>query len=111
MKIQYCSDLHLEFFQNYKYLKKNPIRPMGDILILAGDILYLNNLHGTIENNFLDYISANFPISYLLYGNHEFYGGFDAQILDNPVYQQIRPNVFIVNNTSVIHNNTTILFK
>jgi hypothetical protein len=39
IKAQYCSDLHWEFKENMRYIQKNPLNPVGDILILAGDIL------------------------------------------------------------------------
>ena len=45
MKIQYASDLHLEFSDNWSYLKKNPIKVVGDILVLARDIGYLGDMY------------------------------------------------------------------
>lgn len=45
MKIQYCSDFHLEFPQNRLLLEKNPIQSEGDVLILVGDITYWRNKH------------------------------------------------------------------
>ena len=57
MKIQYCSDLHLEFPRNKLFMKQNPLKVEGDILILAGDILLFkdineyNNTHDSPEPN------------------------------------------------------------
>ena len=38
MKIQYTSDLNLEFEENTDYLISNSLKAAGDILILASDI-------------------------------------------------------------------------
>lgn len=43
MKIQYASDLHLELVDNADFLKANPLEAAGDILILAGDTIYLGD--------------------------------------------------------------------
>ena len=43
MKIQYMSDLHLEFNENLHYIKANPFHQKGDILVLAGDTFYLRD--------------------------------------------------------------------
>ena len=49
MKVQICSDLHLEFTANKSWLKENPILPSGDILIIAGDTNYLSRDFSNID--------------------------------------------------------------
>ena len=41
MKVQYASDLHLEFYDNSVYIARNPFKAVGDVLVLAGDTLPL----------------------------------------------------------------------
>lgn len=96
MKIQYWSDLHLEFKENAKYLMERKIKAIGEILILAGDITYWGDSY--FAHPFFDKLSEKFKTVYMIPGNHEFYGGFDISILDQPVKINIRPNIFLVNN-------------
>jgi predicted phosphodiesterase len=65
MKIQYISDIHLEF------LRKPPkIKVEADILVLAGDIGYP---YSGIYREFLIDMNKKFKRVYLITGNHEYY--------------------------------------
>lgn len=43
MKIQYMSDLHMEFQENSRHLKNNELPVTGEVLVMAGDIFYLRD--------------------------------------------------------------------
>lgn len=98
MKIQYISDLHLESLNNRMFFKKYPVQPCANYLVLAGDIIPLNQIDQI--NFFLDHISQVFSKVFWVPGNHEFYGS------DYQSYQScnipIRENVFLINSQSVI---------
>lgn len=106
MKIQYCSDLHLEFLGNKNFLKEHPIEPIGEILLLAGDILPFALHHKPYE--FLDFIADNFEAVYWIPGNHEYYH-FDLANVDTPLYEKFHENIFLVNNQNINYKNVNII--
>jgi predicted phosphohydrolase len=108
MKIQYCSDLHLEFPDNDKYLKENPIEPVGDILLLAGDIIPFA-IKSQYEY-FFDFVSANFQTTYWVPGNHEYYRG-DVAEMSGSFKESIRSNVYLVNNHAEQHGHIKFIFS
>ena len=108
MIVQYCSDLHLEFPENQKWITHNPIEPFGDILVLAGDIVSFAAMGK--RNNFFDYISDNFETTYWIPGNHEYYDS-DVTKRSGAFQEKIRENVFLVNNEAIVHDNTQFIFS
>jgi Icc-related predicted phosphoesterase len=108
MKLQYVSDLHLEFHENKEFIKIHPIRPVGDILVLAGDILPFRLIDE--YSYFFDYLSGNFKETYWIPGNHEYY---HSDLSERGVYlhETLRKNVFIVSNTSVLIEDTALHFS
>ncbi len=92
MKIQYASDLHLEFADNSRYLKQNPLVPAGDILVLAGDIGYLNDDNYS-KHPFWDWASENYKQVIVAVGNHELYKYYDLAEMPHGLVCSIRENV------------------
>ncbi|MDE6804979.1 MAG: metallophosphoesterase [Muribaculaceae bacterium] len=108
MKIQYASDLHLEFKENAGYIKHNPLEVVGDILILAGDIGYLGDQNYS-WHPFWDWASENFEQVIVAMGNHEFYKFFDISTLGDGYKLQIRHNVAAYYNAVIPIGDTDII--
>jgi predicted phosphohydrolase len=106
--IQYASDIHLEFPQNRQFIKANPLQPIGDLLVLAGDIMpfAIMNQHG----DFFSYLADHFEHTYWLPGNHEYYH-FDIANKCGEIHEKIRSNITLVNNISVVHNDINMVFS
>ena len=108
MKIQYCSDLHLEFQANKNYLKQFPLKAEGEILLLAGDIVLFKTMKE--QDDFLNFCSDNFEATYWIPGNHEYYQ-YDLADVKTPLYESIKENVFLLNNQTITYKNVQVVFS
>jgi predicted phosphohydrolase len=73
MKLRYFSDLHLEFIKTKdmeRFLRRIPPGP-DEVCILAGDIGKPRQPNYEI---FMNFINSSFKKSFVILGNHEFYG-------------------------------------
>jgi Icc-related predicted phosphoesterase len=108
MKIQYCSDLHLEFALNDKYIAENPLKVKGDILILAGDIVPLHDEF--LTHSFFGFISDHYKQVFWIPGNHEYYYK-NLTEFPNPLNMKLRSNIRIVNNTELDFEGIRFVFS
>lgn len=108
MRVQYCSDLHIEFIENDKFLNNSGIEIAAPILILAGDIAPLHDVY--LNNQFFRFLSNNYNQVFWVPGNHEFYhrnitdygSSFNIKITDN---------INIVNNIDFIYEGVRFIFS
>ena len=102
MKIQYASDLHLEFADNWRILKQEePMNVRGDILVLAGDIGYLGD-DNYQTHPFWDWASKNYQQVIVALGNHEFYKFYNLASMHDGLIGEIRPNIHYYYN-AIVH--------
>lgn len=117
MKFQYASDLHLEFGANSRYMQSHPLEPKGDVLLLAGDIIYLENRRMELDP-FFDWCSEHYGETLIVPGNHEYYmdpvareGHREGLPLDSTLdgYEyRVRDNVRYLNNRSAVFGDTEV---
>ena len=106
IRIQYVSDLHLEFPQNRQWIAKHPLEVTGNILLVAGDTAYLDLPDSKSDTYsaypFWDWASEDYNKVIVCLGNHDFYGYYDLHSMPNGFCKQIRNNVHAYYN-SVVH--------
>ena len=109
IKIQYASDLHLEFAENRDFIENGGIEPVGEVLVLAGDVSYLGDKN-MMKKRFFDWCAEHFKETFIVPGNHEFYHGYDiGQTMENYEFAY-RDNVRYLNNRSVVIGDTELFF-
>lgn len=108
MRIQYCSDLHLEFEHNRKYILTKPLNVCGDILILAGDIIPLHDEY--FNNPFFTFVADNYKQVFWVPGNHEFYHK-DITHFSKSYNIKLKSNFNIVNNIDLTFGNVLFVFS
>ena len=108
MKIQYMSDLHMELWDNSRYIKANEFEVVGDILVLAGDTFYLLDTVAPLKR-FWDWASKNFQQVLLVPGNHEFYNDGDVTARGDSWQWMIRENVGYYYNKVVSIGDTDFI--
>lgn len=110
MRIQFASDLHLEFADNWRYLKQHPLEKTGDMLVLAGDIGYLGDDNYS-KHPFWDLVADQYEQVLVVPGNHEFYKYYDIATLSDGELLQIRSNVKVYYNALVTLDDVDLILS
>lgn len=110
MKIQYASDLHLEFHDNAVFIARNPFKVAGDVLVLAGDTLPLREFDSYKQHRFFDWCSEHYRETFLVPGNHEYYRDDIAKYPDT-WRKEIRKNVAMYENACIRVDDTDLILS
>lgn len=110
MKVQYVSDLHLEFYDNSVFLARGPLKVAGDVLVIAGDTLPLRDFDSYKRHRFFDWCSDNYKETFLIPGNHEYYRD-DISKYPDSWRLELRKNVAMYENACVKVDNTDFILS
>ena len=110
MRIQYMSDLHLEFQENSIFLKQNEMPITGEVLVLAGDIFYLKDKI-TPRAKFWKWTSENYRQVLIVPGNHEYYNYSDVMERGLQWKWMLRKNVGYYQNQVVSIDDTDFVLS
>ena len=111
MKIQYMSDLHMEFRKNRELLKKEiVVEPTGDILLVAGDCMYLNDII-LPKLRFWKWAEENYRQVLIVPGNHEYYQNYDITSHGDSWQREIAPNISYYYNKVVRIDDTDFILS
>ena len=110
MKVQYASDLHLEFYDNAVFIAGTPFQAVGDVLLLAGDTLPLKEFDTYKGHRFFDWCADNYEKTLLVPGNHEYYHDNLAGYPDS-WRKELRSNVWMCENESVRVGDTDFILS
>ena len=113
LRLQFVSDLHLEFEQNRKWLRAHPLKVTGDILLVAGDTAYLDLPDSGCDTysqySFWDWASEHYRQVIVCLGNHDFYGYYDLATMPDGYCRRIRQNVHAYYNAVVHIDNVDVI--
>lgn len=118
MKVAYCSDLHLDVTYNDYYSDvlglSTKLKSDANVLVLAGDIVEIENLMRSEESSKYDItvavkkifteLCSNHEHVIYVFGNHEYYHGHFTNI-----YTKFKNIVGIPDNLIVLNNSSVVI--
>ena len=108
MRIQYVSDLHLEFPDNTRWIAEHPLEVCGEVLLVAGDSGYVN-MPDYAHHPFWRWASEHYKQVIIALGNHEFYQFADLVKFPDGLVGEIYPNVHYYYNSVVSIDDVDII--
>lgn len=115
MKLQYISDIHLEYHSNNISPFENIVAKIDccENICLLGDIGFPDT---ELYNEFIHYCSKTWKNIFLIYGNHEYYQISNKAPMTmnqiNDLTRKLPPNVYFLNNSCLyIDKSTNEVFK